>query len=740
MSYATTSRRIPVFAALAAIACTAALARPRPLAIQPSQAITSPVPATYQNLGYDSLAIDGDWALMTANSPSGVDWQYDNQALLYRYVNGQWIFDRLLVSDLIGSYNDYTWPFVAMSNGLAAVSFHPLHMYRRSGATWTEIAHPFTAGNGSRERIDGPLQWDGSTLAALVGRCWSNPDYWGALYATHNPADDSWTTPVYVSANDTCDLMPSLIAKSGNTLAVSGFTNDFEEEPDQVRVFRNGAGGWQQVFKVPSSGEAVAARDPEVFVAQWYDEGIEVHRSDSTLGVIDRLVTPDTGASIYPAVRIAVTATHVFAINKGRVDVFGKNTDGKYEHVAALLGNAQWSPGWTLAVNGRRVLVHAHSTDNSSNTAVLAYELPVDLATPPLQQHTFESGNANGWTPTAGSQFSVVQQYGNRFYRQTSLAGDARAVLDDSDWNDATITADIRPTGFNGSDRWVGLATRYANASNFYYVTLRSSGTIQLRRVLDGAITILATQPLAVTAGKKYRVTLQTVGATQQVYLDGRQVLSARDATLQRGRAALVSFRASVEFDNVIVQPSLKFTIYDFDIANCSIYDGPEWTLTGPGSWTCDSKGTNTRYLIQSSVAGDARAISGTSTDDQVTQARARATAFAAPTGSQERWFGLATRYRDPANFYYLSVRSSNQVSLRRVVNGSITVLGSTALNVAPGTWYRLRLEAVGAELRAYVNDNLVLQARDTALPTGKSGAVTFKTSAEYTGFRTWQP
>jgi hypothetical protein len=34
-------------------------------------------------------------------------------------------------------------------------------------------------------------------------------------------------------------------------------------------------------------------------------------------------------------------------------------------------------------------------------------------------------------------------------------------------------------------------------------------------------------------------------------------------------------------------------------------------------------------------------------------------------------------------------VRNSNKVSLRKVANGAITVLGTAPLTVTPGTWYR---------------------------------------------------
>jgi hypothetical protein len=134
---------------------------------------------------------------------------------------------------------------------------------------------------------------------------------------------------------------------------------------------------------------------------------------------------------------------------------------------------------------------------------------------------------------------------------------------------------------------------------------------------------------------------------------------------------------------------------------------------------------------------GDARAVVDTPTDDQVVTARARATAFAA---GQDRWFGIAARYVDTSNYYYLTVRSSNTVSLRKVVNGAVTVLGTATLSVTPNTWYDLRLDAVGNELRAFVNGTQVLQAVDASHASGQGGILTFRTAAEYANYYAWQP
>ena len=79
-------------------------------------------------------------------------------------------------------------------------------------------------------------------------------------------------------------------------------------------------------------------------------------------------------------------------------------------------------------------------------------------------------------------------------------------------------------------------------------------------------------------------------------------------------------------------------------------------------------------------------------------------------------------------------------MSLRKVVNGVITVLGTAPLTVAPNTWYDLRLDAVGNELRAFVNGAQVLQMIDTSHASGQGGILTYKTAAEYTGYHAWQP
>jgi len=84
----------------------------------------------------------------------------------------------------------------------------------------------------------------------------------------------------------------------------------------------------------------------------------------------------------------------------------------------------------------------------------------------------------------------------------------------------------------------------------------------------------------------------------------------------------------------------------------------------------------------------------------------------------------------------YVTLRSSNTVTLRKLVNGNIVELGAAVLTVTPNTWYTVRLEAVGSRLRTYVNGRLVLEATDPQPVIGLVGLVTYRTAADFDDFR----
>ena len=161
----------------------------------------------------------------------------------------------------------------------------------------------------------------------------------------------------------------------------------------------------------------------------------------------------------------------------------------------------------------------------------------------------------------------------------------------------------------------------------------------------------------------------------------------------------------------------------------------PYWRTFGTDSWNCAS--VIDHVMQQTSIAGDARAIVGTPTDDQIVTTSVRATAFA---DSKDRWFGIAARYVDDSNYYYLTVRNSNTLSLRKVVNGVVTVLGTVTFPVRPYIWYDLRLDAVGNELRGFINGAQVLQATDSSHASGQGAILTYKAAAEYMNYLSWQP
>jgi hypothetical protein len=379
-------------------------------------------------------------------------------------------------------------------------------------------------------------------------------------------------------------------------------------------------------------------------------------------------------------------------------------------------------------VSGRRVLV------GGADGIVYAFELPALSQRSPVQD-SFASGNGIGWTPTAGSSFATFQSGVSRVYRQTNTALEARAVFDAADFTSQAIEADVRVNAFGGAGSGIGLATRYQSPRNFFDVVVRNDGRVELRRMAGGTLRVLGAASFTFVADRTYRLRLESVGTLHRAHIDGTLVIDADASGPTHGRAALLTDRAAADFDNVVVSPSLASTIYSTGFEGGSA--GP-WKRTGLGFWNLWS-GTSVVWN-QSSIAGYARASIGAATDDQIVRVRARLDTFATPNGSEDRWFGVMARHADERNFYYLSLRRSNTVSLRKFVNGVATTLATAAYTVEPAAWYALRIDAVGDQLRGYVNGRLLLEATDGSHPRGNAGPVMYKAAADYDDFLSIQP
>jgi hypothetical protein len=299
------------------------------------------------------------------------------------------------------------------------------------------------------------------------------------------------------------------------------------------------------------------------------------------------------------------------------------------------------------------------------------------------------------------------------------------------------VQADVRPLSIAGSGSWHGLATRYRDAANYYYAKVTGS-RVSLNRTVSGVSTTVATAPVTVTLNRPYRLRLESIGTRHRVYVNGAPVLDADDISLASGSAAMLTHQASAEFDNVVASPTPATIIYARDFTTSG---GPTdlWTFSGIGLWNTVASGSNFVFA-QSSVAGAARAVAGVPTNDQSVDVRARPTTFAG-TGNGARWFGVMARYVDDANYYYLTLRNDNTASLRKLTNGAITVLGgSYSLPVTLGTWYRLRIEAVGTRIRGYVNGTLVAEATDSTHTRGVAGPITNRAAVDFDDYRAIQP
>jgi hypothetical protein len=471
---------------------------------------------------------------------------------------------------------------------------------------------------------------------------------------------------------------------------------------------------------------------PSVLVAGEPNNGTYAFTRDSsgTWSLTDRLLRPDALTLSRAATQIRgglavlrAAGDRTYGERSGSAAVFQRNADNTFRYVARLFARDRGLLR-DSDISGRRVAAGGVGT-------VYIFDLPTDLGTPATVQDNFEDGNASDWTPLAGSSFSVVTTH-SRVYRQSSTVGNAASIWGNTDRTNQAVQADIKPTAYatTTGDKWFGLVARYLDAGNYYYVTLRNNNTVLLRRMVNGVFTTLGSASLPIVLNRTYRVRLEAIGTRVRVFVDDQLLAEASDSSLTHGQAGVMMYKTRADYDNVLVSvnPRTPLVSYAFD------YDD-----NTPENW--ETLGTWTRVYepglyVQSDLSSGARAITSVPTDDQIVHSRMRRTSAA----GTNNWFGLATRYRDAGNYYYFTLRNDNTISLRKLVNDAIVELDSAPFTVAANTWYRARFEAVGTQLRVYINDSLLLEATDASHASGRYGAVMYRSATEYDEITAVQP
>jgi hypothetical protein len=588
------------------------------------------------------------------------------------------------------------------------------------------------------------VEVNGGTIVATSGNCdWSTNQYrkgtngaWALVRSTPGEPDPDFFCENEIIAGD-ADVAANGTTSIVATLSFGGsariFEGPFGSTPVMTRLTSplNPPGPFGYVVAVENNSAIVAHQPslgPQAFTrdstGQWTNSGSVRNADLLALGAGPVPIELSGGLAL-----LSQGEDRLHGLRTGSAAVFQRNTNGTWRSVAKLVASDRKAEQFFGhgEISGQRVAI-----GNLSSGTVYIYDLPTTFTQPATLQDNFEDGSASDWTPSAGSSFAVVTTTTSRVYRQSSTAGNATSLWNNTTRQNQSIEADIKPTGYSTvtGDKWFGLVTRYTDAGNYYYVTIRNNNTVLLRKIVNGTFTTLASANLTVALNRSYRVRLEAIGTRLRLFVDNRLLAEASDRSHRQGQAGVITFRTRADYDNIIVSANPQTPLVSFTFGNDED-TVPIWQKLG--TWT--NNFVDTTY-DQSSTAAGAHAITGIATTNQVVHARVRSTGAA----GTNNWFGLATRFRDANNYYYVTLRNNNTVSLRRLVSGAITELDSAPLTITTGTWYRLRFEAVGNLLRVYINDVLRLEATDASHASGRYGAVMYRTAAQYDTLQAFEP
>lgn len=334
----------------------------------------------------------------------------------------------------------------------------------------------------------------------------------------------------------------------------------------------------------------------------------------------------------------------------------------------------------------------------------------------------FDDGNDAGWG-RYGDNFSFAS--GRYLINNAPANGNnsSKALAGDEAWTSGTLEGDV----YLSTSGNAGLMFRTTNAGYGpdeafgYYVGLDSGGSVVLGKQANNWTT-LGSAAMTVSLNTWYHVKVTFDGAAIAVYVGDMVTpkFTASDSSHVRGQIGVRSHFTNAQFDNVTFTRSLSvddfqdgndtgWTRYGGSVSFASgVYNLNNASTTGKSAWVTPSANVTVESDVRiASGGGDAGLIF-------------RATSLGAGA--------------DAMNGYYAGLNESGDTLVLGRMNGTWTQLASVPVSIAANTWYRLKVVAMGSDIRVYVGDmsNPKIHVTDGTWSSGAVGVRAHFTNASF--------
>jgi hypothetical protein len=164
-------------------------------------------------------------------------------------------------------------------------------------------------------------------------------------------------------------------------------------------------------------------------------------------------------------------------------------------------------------------------------------------------------------SPSEPSQWVVqngtLQQLSNIFRkdREYEFWQGTHVVAGSLDWTDYILSFDMTPVDDDG----VGALVRYQDKDNYYRFVMVQDSANQgpfrlLEKFVNGERIVLANDSQGYIPGKTYQFQFKVVGDSQEVWMSGERILTAKDDTFKSGKLGFMAYASpSLTIQNIKV-------------------------------------------------------------------------------------------------------------------------------------------------------------------------------------------